>query len=93
VANDDNGIVSISNSNLALGGIGSGTGGGVGLEGCIGAVGEVGGFFLGDVGIGAIVREGKSMNRDYLWRKPLTGSRFCSKKSRLNLWMPFEEKS
>jgi hypothetical protein len=29
------------------------------------------------------------MNRDYLWRKPLTGSRFCSKKSRLNLWMPF----
>jgi hypothetical protein len=37
--------------------------------------------------------KGESMNRDYLWRKPLTDSRFCSKKSRLNLWMPFEEKS
>jgi hypothetical protein len=29
------------------------------------------------------------MNRDYLWREPLPGSRFCSKKSRFNLWMPF----
>ena len=37
--------------------------------------------------------KGESINRDYLWRKPLTGPRFCSKKSRLNLWMPFEEKS
>jgi hypothetical protein len=35
--------------------------------------------------------KGESMNRDSLWRKPLMGPRFCSKKSRLNLL--FEEKS
>ena len=33
------------------------------------------------------------MNRDYLWRKPQTGSRFCAKKSELNQWMPFEEET
>lgn len=27
------------------------------------------------------------MNRDYLWRKLLTGSPFCFKKSSLNLWI------
>jgi hypothetical protein len=51
IESDDNGIVGVVNSNVALAGIGSVLGGTVQLGGCIGTIGDAGADASGDLGL------------------------------------------